>query len=61
MQLSLNAYVLFEIEERYRLGGVALFIVKHCLNNDEELAILAKIKIFCKVPMKFNSDCKKFL
>ena len=37
ISLILNAYVLFEIEERYQLGGVSLFIVKHCLNNDVEL------------------------
>ena len=27
--LNLNAYVLFEMVERYRLGGVALFIAKN--------------------------------
>ena len=45
LYLILNAYVIFEKEERYHLGGVALFIAKHCLNNDVELAILAKFKI----------------
>ena len=43
------------------MGGVAQFIAKYCLNNDVELAILPKNKIFCKVPMKFNSYCNNFI
>ena len=37
--------VSFEIEGRYQLGGVALFIAKYCLNDDVKLAILQNNKI----------------
>ena len=38
---NFDAYILSEIEERYRFVGVALYIAKH----DVELAILPKNRI----------------